>query len=308
MATTMEHYPSVSTRDAGPTERPMGLSWSAIFGGALAALAIWAMLWAFGLAIGLTALDANEPASLRGTGIFTGVWGIITPLIALFCGGLVVGQASGAIAPRSGALHGLVTWALATVLGAWALGAVLFALVGGTVQAGAAAVAGFDDVAEAVGLDAEAALAPINERLEAQGRPTVAPEQLQAAAGSVVRMALQTGQLDRGVIVQSLAQQTDLSVAEANQVANQVEMQLQQAMTGAQTAGAQVAETSGRVFWGVFGVLLIGMLACVGGAVLGRSPRLRAWSAAASAERSRAEETPGQRPPRDEHPSRPHPA
>ncbi|MFW5876255.1 MAG: hypothetical protein ACOCXM_05925 [Myxococcota bacterium] len=297
----------------------MGLSWSGIFGGAFAALAIWAMLWAFGLAIGLTALDP-EAGVIRGAGIFTGVWGIIAPLIALFCGGLVVGQASGAIARRAGALHGLVTWALVTFVGAWALGAFLFALVGGTFQAGAAATTGVDDMAEAVGVNAEAAFEPVNQRLQAQGLPTIAPEELRAAAADAARTALQTGQLERGVVVQSLTRNTALSAAEAREVAGEVEVQVQQAMSDARTAGAQVAETSGRVFWGVFGVLLIGMLAAVGGAILGRAPRMRLWSAALSTEgaimeESRAEETAAhrpppdeRRPPRDEHPPPPRPS
>jgi hypothetical protein len=305
MATTMEHLRSVSTPDAGSTGRP-GLSWSAIIGGAFAALAIWAMLWAFGLAIGLTALDPENASTLRGAGIFTGVWGIIAPLIALFCGGLVVGQASGVLAQRAGALHGLVTWALVTFLGAWALGAFLFALVGGTAQAGAAAITGVDDMAEAVGVDAEATLAPINQRLEAQGLPTIEPAQLRAAAEDAGRSIMQTGQLDRGVVVQSLAQNTDLTVAQANEVAGDVEMRFQRAMTGARAAGAQIAETSGRVFWGVFGVLLIGMLACVGGAILGRAPRMRLWATLSPegpvmeeprTQEPRAEETPAHRPP-----------
>jgi hypothetical protein len=308
MATTMEHFRSVSTSEAAPGGRPLGLSWGAIIGGAFAALAIWAMLWAFGLAIGLTAIDP-EAGALRRAGIFTGVWGILAPLIALFCGGLVAGQASGALARRAGALHGLVTWALAAVIGAWAIGAFLFALVGGTVEAGAAAAAGADDVAEAVGIDAEAALAPINQRLEAQGLPALEPEQLQAVAQDVARTAVQTGQLDRGVIVQSLAQQTDLSAAEASAVAGEVETEFQTAMTDVRAAGAQIAETSGRVFWALFAVLLLGMVASVGGAILGRGPRLRAWPTAASAEEGPSrEEAATRRTPSDDRTPHPRPS
>ncbi|MFW6066913.1 MAG: hypothetical protein ACOC97_01135 [Myxococcota bacterium] len=290
----------------------MGLSWSSIFGGAFAALAIWAMLWAFGLAIGLTALDP-QAGVLRGAGIFTGTWGIIAPLIALFCGGLVVGQASGAIERRTGAVHGLVTWALVIFVGAWALGAFIFTLVGGTFQAGASAATGVDNVAEAVGVDAEAALEPVNQRLEAQGLPTIAPEELRAAAADAARAALQAGQLERGMVVQSIAQNTDLSAAQAQEVAGDVEMQVQRAMADARAAGAQIAETSGRVFWGVFAVLLVGMIAAVGGAILGRAPRLRLWTAALSTEGALmegppSEEAPAHRPPREEQPPRPRPS
>ena len=44
-----------------------------------------------GLAVGLSSLNPANPGSARGAGIFTGVWGLIAPLIALFAGGWVAG-------------------------------------------------------------------------------------------------------------------------------------------------------------------------------------------------------------------------
>jgi hypothetical protein len=70
------------------------LRWGAIFAGAVAALASWALLVSLGLAIGLSTAKGGAE-SLRASGIFTGIWGAISPLIALFVGGLVAGRASG---------------------------------------------------------------------------------------------------------------------------------------------------------------------------------------------------------------------
>src|SRR5687767_1869145 len=97
---------------AGP---PVKISWGAIFGGAVAALGIWALLYAFGLALGLSAVDPNDPGSIRGSSIFTGIWSILSPLIALFVGGMVAGHSAGIMTRLGGGLHGLVMWGVTTL-------------------------------------------------------------------------------------------------------------------------------------------------------------------------------------------------
>src|SRR5207248_11519006 len=82
------------------------LSWGAIFGGTFVALGIWILLYAFGLAAGLTAVDPNNPGSARGAGIFTGVWGLIAPLVALFVGGFVASRSAGIFDRFAGGIHG----------------------------------------------------------------------------------------------------------------------------------------------------------------------------------------------------------
>src|SRR3954462_9804860 len=87
------YYPRRKFRE-GP---PIKLSWSAIFGGVVAALGIWALLYALGLALGLSAIDPNNPESAKPSGIFTGIWSLVVPLIALFIGGMVAGRGAGLI-------------------------------------------------------------------------------------------------------------------------------------------------------------------------------------------------------------------
>src|SRR5690349_15272686 len=91
---------------------PVHLSWGAIFGGAVAALSVWALLYALGLAFGLSAVDPRNPGSLRASGIFTGIWSLVTPIIALFVGGAVASRGAGIVTRAGGALHGLVVWGL----------------------------------------------------------------------------------------------------------------------------------------------------------------------------------------------------
>jgi hypothetical protein len=114
------------------------ISWGAIFGGALVALGVWLLLHTLGVAAGLTAIDPNNPRSLRGVGIGTGIWSIIAPLIAMFIGGYVAARSAGVVERGLGALHGAVLWGLTTVGGAVMLGLALASVVGAGVQFGQA--------------------------------------------------------------------------------------------------------------------------------------------------------------------------
>src|SRR5437763_209439 len=93
------------------------LSWGAIIGGTVVTLAVWVLLYALGMAAGLTAIDPNNAGSLRGAGIGTGVWSVIVPLIALFIGGIVTAHSAGIIGRGQGAVHGFVLWGLTACLG-----------------------------------------------------------------------------------------------------------------------------------------------------------------------------------------------
>jgi hypothetical protein len=104
---------------------PFHVSWGALFAGAVAALGVWVLLYALGLALGLSTVDPSDTDTLRRTGIFTGLWGLVAPLVALFIGGLVAGRSAGPLRRGSGALHGLIVWSL-TALGGLVLVANMF--------------------------------------------------------------------------------------------------------------------------------------------------------------------------------------
>lgn len=123
----------VRTTDSGKGA-PFHVSWGALFAGAAAALGVWILLYAFGVALGLSTVDPNDSDTLRASGIFTGVWGLVAPLVALFIGGLVAGRSGGALGRPGGALHGLVVWSL-TALGGLFLVANLFGGVLGSAVA-----------------------------------------------------------------------------------------------------------------------------------------------------------------------------
>lgn len=103
------------------------VSWGAIFSGLFATLGIWALLSAFGSAIGFTVFRMGPGVAREGFGLFSTLWAIMTPLVSFFLGGLVAGRLCGALTRVSGMLHGVVMWSL-TGLVAIALGSAVLDL------------------------------------------------------------------------------------------------------------------------------------------------------------------------------------
>jgi len=292
MATTTQERAGVGFL-AGP---PVKVSWGSIIAGTVTALGLWVLLYALGLALGLSSINPQDTGSAKSSGIFTGIWSLVSPLIALFVGGIVAGRGSGAQTKSSGGLHGLVMWGLTTLVGLWLLGNLVSALAGelfsvgktavqatgSAVAAGASQTGGLGQMAQSFGLDANDALRPINERLQAEGKPPVTANQLEAATQDVVRTAVQQGRLDRQILVSSIAEKTALSRADAEEVANRVESQfnaiqgkLGQAAQSVRTGALQAADVTGKAFWGVFGALFLGLVSAVLGGTVGVSKRQR---------------------------------
>jgi hypothetical protein len=278
---------------------PHKLSWGAIFGGTFVALGVWILLYSLGLALGLSSVDPNDPSSAKSAGIGTGIWSLIAPLIALFAGGLVASRTAGVQDKMGGALHGTVLWGLTTLAGVIVMGMALSSLLGAVFSVGKSAVSATGsaisgaasqggqagNLASSFGLNAEDALAPVNQRLQQQGKPPITADQLQAATKDVLNTSIQQGRLDRAQLVSSIAQNTALSRQDAEDIAGRVEAQWGQAQAKMSQVGQQVqqgalkaADTTGRVFWGVFFALLLGLASSILGSTLGVSKRQRYYA------------------------------
>jgi hypothetical protein len=279
--------------DVVPPQPRARMSWGAIFGGAFTTLGLWLLLYTFGLAVGLSSIDTSGAGSMRPSGVFAGVWAIITPLISLFIGGWVAGRGIGVFNRSSGAIHGLVMWGLTTLAGAAALVMLLSAVVsgvfnvgrvmaaaggglggpGGGVMVGEPAGGGGPPTAQALGIDTSQALPLVNDQLRAEGKPPITAAQLDMATRDAVRASIAHGSIDRETLAQSIAAGTGLSPAGADQFAGQLQVQLEQKKAELQQnvkgGAAKAVETSGKAFWGAFAALLLGLIAAVAGGALG---------------------------------------
>jgi hypothetical protein len=253
------------------------LSWGAVFAGVSVALGVGILLHSLGLAAGLTAINPDNPGSLRGVGIGTGIWTIIVPLIALFAGGFVAARTAGLIDRGTGALHGAVLWGLTTVAGSLLVWAAIASAIGPGMQAGrmtlgaaARAAAGSE-----VTIDASDILGPINQRLLLQGAPPVTVAQLEEATREVVGRAVREGRMDHQSAVGTIVAHTGLDGPDAERLAARIEAQFNQSVTQFRHGALVAAETTGKVLWAVFAALLLGLASSVAGAIVGVSRRQR---------------------------------
>ena len=289
MATTtarpMHDYPDPRLLPAGRR-----ISWGAIIAGIVVVLVVQMLLMLLGLAIGAATVDpatADTPqAATLGTS--GAVWWLAATAIAVFAGAWVAARLAAVPSRLDGGLHGLVTWAAATLLGIYLLSTAIGGLLGGAFGA-------LGSAAQTVGQGgqslASAAMQVLPDDIRGQAErlfdraPAAADraqQQVQQAAGggnlmdSVRRVVrgVQDGASpqDRDAAVNVIAQQAGIPREQAEQrlgefqntyrqYAQQAEQQARQA---AQTAAAAVAQVS---FWSVIALVIGAVLAGLGGSL-----------------------------------------
>jgi hypothetical protein len=186
------------------------------------------------------------------------------------------------------AIHGAVVWAITAIAALLMIGMAVGSAVRGAAATGAAVgqVAGGAVVATAGALPDDASLgdvgittadlvAPINQRLQAEGKPPVTADQLAAAARDALRTSIRQGRLDREQLIQAIARNTALSRADAEQLADRAERRWTELRARAQELGEQAkqaalqaAETTGKVLLALSVVMLLGLGASIIGAIV----------------------------------------
>lgn len=287
-------------RETITERRQPQLRWSAVLAGTALSVGLWIMLQALGMGLGLSAVDTDDAGSLRGVGIGTGVWSLIAPLIAVFVGAFLTGRLAGTRERRVGVMHGSVTWALTTAIGLWAVVTLVSTMVNGVARVGVVAAqasssvisgaaragAGIDtgELSESLGLDSSDLVAPINERLTAEGKPAITAAQIEATLRAVAQRGVREGELERAMLVEELAKNTALSKPDAEQIATDIErrynevsqrMKARAEQLGEQAkhAGLEAMDKTGKTL--LFGglMLLVSLGAALGGGALGARDR-----------------------------------
>jgi hypothetical protein len=89
------------------------LSWGAIIAGVILSMIVYLVLTVLGTAIGATLISPmSKPDTLGGFGFGSGVWVIVTTVLAVFVGSYYAGRCASVL----GWLHGLLAWAVMTLL------------------------------------------------------------------------------------------------------------------------------------------------------------------------------------------------
>jgi len=257
------------------------IGWSAIFAGAVVTIGAWLVLHLIGIGVGLTVIDPHDANTLRGAGIGVGIWSLIAPLVALFFGGLVAGRVAPTINTANAAIHGAVVWALAAISALVLVLMMMSSLMRGAAATGSAmghaagSVIGAVPSLSELGITGDDLIAPINRRLASEGKPELSAREVEAAARDALGVSMRQGRLDRATLVQSVERRTQLSRADAEEIADRVEQRYIEVRGQARELGEnvketalQVAETTGKLILVLSITGLLGLGAAVLGAVL----------------------------------------
>lgn len=260
------------------------VSWGAILAGVTIALAAQVTFVLVGAGIGAAALDVGGSGAGDAGGaalpIGAAAWSFGSVLVSIFLGGFAAARLSGRATSASAGLHGLTTWAVATLLVLYLVTTSVGSILGGAFSGVGSIVGG---IGSTVARTAAPVLADANplDAIESQVRRTgTDPEALQARAVDALR-ALVTGgaagaDQARREAAEALAQARGIPVDQATQQVADIEQRYRTAVdTAKQTASEAAEATAAAASKGSFlaaAALLLGALA---GWIGGRSGRAR---------------------------------
>jgi hypothetical protein len=287
----MSDYSRVPDRQAGQPAPPTSdrttrsialdrISWGAVLAGAVVALVVQLLLNLLGLGIGVGTLDpgAGDNPSAGAFSIAAGIWYLLAGIVAAYAGGHIAGRLSGDPVGATSGLHGLVSWAVATLVVFFLLTTAVGGIIGGVFSGLGGAIGGAGRSTLSAAQMAAPGLAgatdpfgAIERQLrEATGDSTA----LRDAAVAAVRAAL-TGdearaQEARERAAQALARAQNIPAAEAQRRIAQYEQQYRQTVDQAKQQAVQAAQTTAKVvsrgaLFGFFALLLGAIAAWIGG-------------------------------------------
>ena len=231
------------------------ISWPAIFAGVVVGLVTQLLLTMLGTGIGVATLDATvgrgSDPSAETFSIISGIWFVVSGLIASFVGGYVAARMSGRTVATTGAMHGLTTWAFTTLLVLWLLTTSVGSIVGGALGGVANAVGGLGQTLASSAQPFIQQADPL-ENIDNLVRGTgTDPEALQARASNAIRQILIAGETPnpqlRERAVSALAEAANIPQDQAEQRLDQILSQLRDTRDRVVTAASQTADKAASV-------------------------------------------------------------
>ncbi|MFO1039214.1 MAG: hypothetical protein U1E45_20410 [Geminicoccaceae bacterium] len=255
------------------------VSWGSILAGAAVALATQALLTMLGAGIGLGVVEPSVPGAspeASTIGISAAIWWAISGIISAFVGGWIAARLAATPAPMSGALHGLATWAITTLVILWLAGSSVASAVSGAGAMASRTLGGLGNAASgAVSTVAENVSDPFS-RIADEVRAAAQPNDPEAARQELVNAVRRVVSGDQGAVDQARQTAVDLMVRqgvpqqEAQQRVQQWEQQVTQARDQAAAQARQAADAaadaaSTGAFYGFIALLLGAIAAFFGG-------------------------------------------
>jgi hypothetical protein len=216
------------------------VDWGAIIAGAVLASAIAFVLLTFGSAIGLTVTSPFKGEGLAGTALALAItlWVLAAQIFSFIAGGYLTGRlrrrmadATESEAEMRDAWHGLLVWAVGTLIGAYLAASAIFGIAKGGAEAarmpGSAAVAAATPAAPGTAANASDPLGYVADKLlRSDTRPADAdPEASRAEVVRILAAGAATGEIsadDKGYVAYLIATRTGLSQSDAEKRVNEV--------------------------------------------------------------------------------------
>lgn len=256
------------------------ISWAAIIAGVILVVAVQMLLSMLGLGVGLGLVSPNTNGTPDASsfGIGAGLWWLVSSLVALAMGGYVASWLAGLTTQFDGLLHGIMTWAIATLLTFYLLTSAVGGLIGGAFSvvgsglssAGSGVAAAAPKLADAAGVtpdllqqQAQAYLQPTNPD-PASMTPQDAQKEIVAALPKLASGGPDAAAAKERIIAITAAQ-GHISRDEATQRFNDAQARFTKAkdqtvQTAKNTADASAGAASKGSFL-AFAVLALGALA-----------------------------------------------
>lgn len=291
---TVGHPTPILTDDAVIAPSKMSrISWGAVIAGVVIAIIIQVTMNILGLAIGAGIVDPTATQPTIGPAFSTGVviWLASSTLLGIFAGAYVTAHLAGTPDTTDGIIHGLLTWAVGTVIVVLMLGSTasnVFNGISSTLGQGMSLVGASitevaPEVADALNLQAST-LATIQDEIGSlpTEEGTSISIELPIAIIELLRQDSQSENADetRQAVVTLMAEQTTLTEAEVEAQLQQWEAQsrtlIAQADETARQAADDLANAIAATAGVLFSILVVGAFAGGAGGYVGTPQRIMA--------------------------------
>jgi len=248
--TTVPAPPGVARASALGVDGRGYLDWGAIIAGAVLAAALSFVLYSFGTALGFSISSPRSGSGASATTfvIAVGVWLLLTQAASFGVGGYLAGRLrrriddakSDEVDLRDGS-HGLLVWAIGTLVGTVLLTSGLF----GAAQTTANAVGGSMSAIAEAAPEADAAYLADTLMRDGTGQGATVSDETRETIGRIVQQALATGELsqaDMDYLARSLG---NAAGVEASEVDARIQA-LHERIADVQQAAVEAADTARR--------------------------------------------------------------
>jgi len=163
------------------------INWSAVIAGAILTVAAFILLNLLGTAIGAGTVNPLTQANpFDGLGKATAIWLLVSSVIALAVGGFVAGR----YAPQGGGMHGLLSWAVVTMISAYMISSFVSTAV---TTAGKAAGSVISAGAQVTGAGVAAAAPKLKDQVQAKLDQNGISPDWNGLKGQLDTLLMQTG-------------------------------------------------------------------------------------------------------------------